>query len=475
MKNNSIMLDSEVVIIGAGISGLVTAWKLITKMPSMNITILEESSFIGGQVYQTQSMGDLGGKYISLDHYHIIELLEDFDMKIYPKERCENLKTKSSLDKGIFSFFINFEVNTIIREIDIKCRKYRFGLYKIHEDEQKMEDFIQSRLLFPRSKTFLRFLVRLVCGVNSHEASVTEFMANCCSCSGLSSIMNIYMNDSEFNYEFDTHSFLEKLVEHTEEVTIYTECKVTQIIQASDSYVLNDSKGNNFKTKAVVLAVPWNCVMSINIYPELPKELNVPSFPSKYMMSSFLIQYDQPHWRAKGYSGSSYQDGELPLVSYEVNVSTIYGFILHTEDNLNLVDKLYICGTLSKIFGPEMKNPAAFSMRSFLQATILNVPQVSPYGHLVWGSSCTSTVYRGLLNGAVQGGLRAALNVMSLLHPQTVNYEDFKAVKRADAIFEKVGWLTNLTCSINIKNTSFAFLGILGLYAAFKITIILNK
>lgn len=475
MKNNIIMLESEVVIIGAGISGLVAARKLITKVPSMKITILEESSVIGGQVYQTQSMGDLGGKYISLDHYHIIELLENLDMEIYPKERTENLKRKSSLDTGIFSFLINFEVNTIIREIDIKCRKYRFGLYKTHEKEEQMEDFIQSRLVFSRSKKFLRFLVRLVCGVNSHEASVPEFMSNCSSCSGLTSIMNVYMNDSEFNYEFDTHGLLEKLVEHTKEVTIYTGCKITQIIQASDSYVLNDSGGTHFKTRVVVLAVPWSDVMNINIYPALPKELNVPIFPSKYMMSSFLIQYDKPHWRAKGFSGSSFQDGELPLVCYEVNVSTIYGFILHHEDNLNLVDKPYICRTLSKTFGPEMNNPAAFSMRSFLQATILNVPQVSAYGHIVWGSSCTSTVYRGLLDGAVQGGLRAALNVLSLLHPQTVNYEDYKEVKKADAIFEKVGWLTNLTCSINIKNTSYTLLGLLGLYATFRIMIILTK
>lgn len=468
------MLDSEVVIVGAGVSGLVTASKLIAKMPSMKITVVEESSAIGGQVYQTQSMGDLGAKYISKDHYHIIDLLEDFGMEIYPKENSENLKGKSSLDGGIFSPLINFEVNTLVREVDIKCRKYRFGLYQIHPNDEKMEDFLRSRLFFSKSKKFMRFLVRLVCGVESHEVSVTEFMATCCSCDGLSSIRAVYMNDSDFNYEFDTHAFLEQLQEKTKNVTIYTECRITQIIQASDSYVLNDASGTNFKTKVVVLAIPWNDVMRIYIYPELPKQLNVPIFPSRYMMSSFLLQYDKPYWRLKGCSGSIFHDGDLPLVCYEVNLSTLYGFVLHTEDNLNLVNRNYICRTLSKILCPDMNTPVAFSIRSFVQASILNIPQLSAHGHIVWGSSCTSTVYRGLLNGAVQGGFRAALNVLSILHPQAVNFEDFKEVKRADAIFEKVGWWTNLTCSMNIKNTSYVILGILGVYAIFRIKSMLS-
>lgn len=475
MKNNSIVLDSEVVIVGAGVSGLVTARKLIMKMPYMKITLVEESNTIGGQVYQTQSMGDLGAKHISREHYHVITLLEEFDMEIYPKERSENLKKKSSLDDGIFSTLINHETNAIIREIDVKCPKYRFGIYKINEDDQKMDAFINSRLLFSKSKRYLRFLVRLVCGVEPNQVSVTEFMATCCSCNGLSSIINIYMNDCDYNYEFDTQALLKNLIEQTKEISIYTGCKITQIIQASDSYVLNDTAGNNFKTKVIVLAIPWNDVMNIYIYPELPKALSVPIFPSKYMISSFISQYDKPHWRERGYSGSSFYDGEMPLVCYEVDEWTLYGFILHNEDNLNMVDRTYICGTLSKIFCSEMQSPVAFAVNSFLQATILNLPQVSAHHHIIWGSSCASTAYRGLLDGAVQGGLRAALNVLAILYPQTVTYDDYKEVKRADAIFEKVGWWTDLTHSINVKKTTYWILGILGIYTAIRITIIFNK
>lgn len=338
-----------------------------------------------------------------------------------------------------------------------------------------MDDFIKSRLIFSKSKRYLRFLVRLVCGVEPHDVSVTEFMATCCSCNDLSSIISIYMNDCDYNYEFDTHVFLKNLLEHSKDVSIYTGCKITQIVQASDSYVLNDAGGNNFKAKVVVLAVPWSDVMNIYIYPELPKELTVPVFPSRCMMSSFICQYDQPYWRDKGYSGSSFYDGELPLACYEVDESTLYGFILHNEDNLNMVDKTSICGILSKIFCPEMKTPAAFAINCFLQATILNVPQVSAHGHIIWGSSCASTTYRGLLDGAIQGGLMAALNVLAILYPQAVNFEDYKEVKRADAIYEKIGWWSNLTRSFNIKNASYWFIGILGIYTVLRITINLNK
>lgn len=469
MKNNSNIQDSEVVIVGAGVSGLVTAYKLRKKVPDMKVTILEASSEVGGQIQLTQAMGDLGAKYIGKDHYHMIELLEDLELEIYPKEIQKPLKKKSTLSEGIFSSLVNFEVNTFLREVDITCKNYRYDIHKIKKNGQKMESFIRNRMLFSKSKKFARFLVRLVSGVESHEVTTSEFMSTCCSCDSVTHIMNIYMDDSDDNFEFDTFEFLERLQERTKDVTIYTGCKVTHIIKASDIYVLKDSRGNNFKTKVVVLAIPWNDIMDIYIYPDLPVELTAAKFPSKYLMTSFLLQYDQPYWRQHGYNGSLYHEGELPMACYEVDPSIIYGFVLHSEDNLGSVNRNLICDTLAKCLCPEMENPVAFSMRSFVQASILNAPQVASFSRLVWGSSAASTVYRGLLNGAVQGGLRAALNALSILHPQTINFGDFKQVKRADAIYDKAGMLTRLTCFINLKNMSIVVLGFVTLTAAFSI------
>ena len=40
----------EVIIIGGGIAGLNTAYKLIKKNPNMQITILEKYNYIGGRI-----------------------------------------------------------------------------------------------------------------------------------------------------------------------------------------------------------------------------------------------------------------------------------------------------------------------------------------------------------------------------------------------------------------------------------------
>lgn len=474
MKNNSIILDSEVLIVGAGVSGLVTAYKLIQKLPSMKITIVEESSCIGGQVHPTQSMGDLGGKYISNNHYHMIKLLKDLNLDIYPKPRETRLKRKSTLNSGLFSFLINFEINIFIREIDITCRSYRFVKKTVREDSPRMESFLSKRLLFPKSKRYARLLVRLACGVDSEDATVAEFMATCSSCGSLSEIIHIYMNDSVDIHEFDTREFLDRLQEQIKDVPIYVGCKINHIVQASDHYILKDVTGNNFKAKVVVLDIPWNSVMDIYIYPGLPEELLVPYYSSRFMITSFLAQYEKAFWHEKGLSGSSFLDGDIPLFSYEVEETIIYGFLLHNEEHMSKIDKIFVCEKLSRALGSEMKNPMSFSMRGFFQSTILNVPQTSSYGHIIWGSSCSSTVYRGLLNGAVQGGLQAALNVLTILHPQTVNFEDHKEVKRADAIYDKVGWWTNLTCSINLKNSSYVILVVLGLFSIYKFRNILK-
>ena len=83
----------DVVIIGAGISGLSAADKLLSKDPSLKIKILEAANRIGGRtetVHVTGPKGqsdtfDLGGHWVSDSQKEIMTLLKELDVDYYPQ------------------------------------------------------------------------------------------------------------------------------------------------------------------------------------------------------------------------------------------------------------------------------------------------------------------------------------------------------------------------------------------------------
>lgn len=56
----------DVVIVGGGLSGLVTAMQLIDADPNLRLVIVEKEDYLGGQLV-TAEAGELGGKWVSME------------------------------------------------------------------------------------------------------------------------------------------------------------------------------------------------------------------------------------------------------------------------------------------------------------------------------------------------------------------------------------------------------------------------
>uniref|UniRef100_F1LGV8 monoamine oxidase n=1 Tax=Ascaris suum TaxID=6253 RepID=F1LGV8_ASCSU len=74
----------DVVVIGAGISGLIAAREIRTKCPHLNVKIVEAKNRVGGRTLTTtlkaangNDQWDLGGQWVGLTQTYIIELLKE--------------------------------------------------------------------------------------------------------------------------------------------------------------------------------------------------------------------------------------------------------------------------------------------------------------------------------------------------------------------------------------------------------------
>lgn len=135
---------------------------------------------------------------------------------------------------------------------------------------------------------------------------------------------------------------------------------------------------------------------------------------------------------------------------------------------------------LAEIFGSSMLTPIQWKALTTEQSLYLNVPPTSAWNRVIWGSTNTGTLFRGYLNGAVQGGdssnyflkkhlqymyklnflflfqgLRSALLALLELRPQSVQWQDLNEIHWESFIKKRTGFFERALSSINVYNTLF--------------------
>lgn len=128
MKNEIIVNNSkqeeqnkiDILIVGAGLSGLTSALKIIQKEPSLRIRILESTNRIGGQL-KNSSLGEIGAKWITEDQCHIYRLLNTLEVPIHKRNIVSSqLKIYRQLDQDWFSSLAKYELKHYINELELK-------------------------------------------------------------------------------------------------------------------------------------------------------------------------------------------------------------------------------------------------------------------------------------------------------------------------------------------------------------------
>lgn len=123
--------EYDVVIVGCGLSGLVTAYKIKQKAPSLSIRIIEATNRLGGQVGLNRLGVDMGARWISSDQQHVLRMCNDLNIQV--AERMENRKTERrqwEIDRSVFAGLARWELDRFLRYVDVKAEEYYPGRYR---------------------------------------------------------------------------------------------------------------------------------------------------------------------------------------------------------------------------------------------------------------------------------------------------------------------------------------------------------
>ena len=77
-------MNTTIVIIGAGLSGLLTAYRL--QELGFNVKVMEARSRIGGRIHTVESNKtkvEMGATWFNDGHYHLLDVIEEFNVPYF--------------------------------------------------------------------------------------------------------------------------------------------------------------------------------------------------------------------------------------------------------------------------------------------------------------------------------------------------------------------------------------------------------
>ncbi|XP_053688408.1 probable flavin-containing monoamine oxidase B [Sabethes cyaneus] len=414
----------DVIIIGAGLSGLCAARCIRDRCPAVNFKVMEQSTKAGGQLDGFKS------RWITSNNFHATELCRELGVvlvemgQLVPKHSdCDlsGLQDITPFPGHLFGTLSKIESEQLVAEFDSLCSS-RFVI----EDPMNMDVFLERKLLLNASKEFFRFLIKINCGFSAEELSVTDWIKFCRSLSSTSSAYEMLTKSDTHLIPIEGWSELvAKLVEAVGIENITFSNKITRVEYSSEDFALVwDEKGRCSMAKTVICAVSCNELIRIDFIPFRPICFKAPNSTSNFThVTNFRTQYQSCLWRNHHYSGTLFRPS-FRIICFEKDNQTLEGSFFHLANLNDYEIKCAILNIISLSFGcRSLLYPNTFEMARQELPFHFEVPVVYSR-RLIFSSSNASCWYRGFNNGSVQAGNKAAILALLEVRPQSVSYKD---------------------------------------------------
>ncbi|XP_061590423.1 probable flavin-containing monoamine oxidase A [Cololabis saira] len=475
----------DVVVVGAGLSGLSAAHLLRKKRDSLRILILEGKDRVGGRTlsYEIPAASgaahwDFGGQWVGSTQTHILELIKELGLEVYPQFNTgkkvlhmggPNSKVRVySTSIPTLSPLVLLDFTQFLWKIDRLCgtvcvRDPSRTRDAVKLDSMTLHSYTEQHAWTAELKEQMGVCSRSVFGMEPSQMSFLFFLMYAAAAGGLLALLESSPGCAqEFKVKGGTQQLSESLAERVGWKNVRLGSAVTAIWQDAEWAKVMTSN-DTFLCRAVIVTCPPHLAAKIQYQPALPsmREFLTQNMPVGHMMK-FIITYQTAFWKEKGFSGeivagsstdcpfcvtfdATTPQGDAALVGFIAGQHAPYWSAKEVNERRKAV-----LSSLVGYLGPEAAVYIHYEERDWAKEdysggcpvnvmapgllTYYHPSLRKPCGRIHWGGTETATQWCGYMSGAVQAGQRAALEVLAEVYHMDLTMEEQEALEPNETI-----------------------------------------